>query len=93
MADLLASEDIERRLAELEGWTGDTSQLHKVFQFKNFIEAFGFMSRVALIAEKQNHHPDWTNVYRTVTVTLNTHSAGGVTERDFRLAQAMNALV
>ena len=90
----LASEEIERRVADLEGWTVKDGKLHRTFVFKNFIEAFGFMSRAALVAEKQNHHPDWSNVYKTVVVDLNTHEAGGgITERDFALASKMNGLL
>lgn len=66
--------------------------LTKTFQFRNFVEAFGFMTRAALIAEKMNHHPEWFNVYRTVEVTLSTHDAGGLTELDVKLAQKMDAL-
>ena len=67
--------------------------IHKSFKFKDFIEAFGFMSRVALIAEKMDHHPEWTNVYNKLDVTLTTHSAGGVTQKDLTLAQAIDALI
>ena len=67
--------------------------IHKSFKFKDFNEAFGFMSRVALIAEKMDHHPEWTNVYNKLDVTLTTHSAGGVTEKDLALAIAMDGLI
>lgn len=90
----LTPNEIDRRVADLEGWRVKDGKLHRTFVFKNFIDAFGFMSRAALIAEKQNHHPDWSNVYKTVVVDLNTHEAsGGLTERDFKLAQAMNKLL
>jgi 4a-hydroxytetrahydrobiopterin dehydratase len=59
------------------------------FEFKDFNEAFGFMSRVALLAEKMDHHPEWFNVYKTVDVTLSTHDAGGITENDIAMARAM----
>ena len=62
------------------------------FVFSNFIEAFSFMTRAALHAEKQNHHPEWFNVYKTVQVDLTTHEAGGITERDFKLAKTMDEL-
>ena len=65
----------------------------KTFKFKDFNAAFGFMVRAALIAEKMDHHPEWSNVYNKVEVTLTTHSAGGVTDKDIKLAQAMDALV
>ena len=74
-------------------WEEKDSSLYKKFEFKNFNEAFGFMSRVALIAEKMDHHPKWTNVWNTVEVWLNTHSAGDiVTEKDRKLAAAIDAL-
>lgn len=66
--------------------------IHKTFQFKNFIEAFGFMTRAALIAEKMNHHPEWSNVYRTVEVTLTTHDVDGLSALDIALATKMDAL-
>ncbi|MFI5219674.1 MAG: 4a-hydroxytetrahydrobiopterin dehydratase [Bacteroidia bacterium] len=74
-------------------WTEENNQLKKTFQFKNFIEAFTFMTRVAFIAEKMNHHPDWRNVYNRVEINLNTHDAGGiVTEKDRKLADAIDKL-
>ena len=78
----------------LEGWTAakDRDALQKTFVFKNFNEAFGFMSRVALQAEKLDHHPEWSNVYNRVEVTLTTHDAQGVTERDVALASFMDQL-
>lgn len=84
--------DMEKALSELEGWTiaGDGLSICRRFTFRNFSEAFAFMTRVALAAEKLDHHPDWTNVYKTVDVRLNTHDAGGVTALDFELAKRMN---
>jgi 4a-hydroxytetrahydrobiopterin dehydratase len=81
-------------LAGLPGWAevGGREAIAKNFVFKDFNEAFGFMSRAALIAEKHDHHPEWRNVYKTVEVVLSTHDAGGVTERDVELAKAMNAI-
>lgn len=70
----------------LSGWEYSTNFITKEFKFRTFIEAFGFMSSVALEAEKMDHHPDWTNVYNRVTIHLSTHSAGGVTEKDIELA-------
>ena len=68
--------------------------LHKQFKFKDFSEAFSFMTRIAFLAEKMNHHPDWSNVYNTVSIRLNTHDAGGVvTEKDRKLALAIDALI
>lgn len=74
-------------------WRVENGRLTKTFVFRDFVEAFGFMTRVALWAEKQNHHPDWCNVYRKVTISLYTHEAGGLTERDFRLAEAIEVSV
>src|SRR5438046_9322686 len=81
-------------LAKLAGWheVANRDAITKKFAFKDFNEAFGFMARVALIAEKLDHHPEWFNVYNRVEVTLATHDAGGVTERDVKLAEAMDRL-
>lgn len=92
--DKLAPDAVATALAGLEGWTlaADGGSIRRVFTFRNFSEAFGFMSRAALAAEKMDHHPDWSNVYKTVEVTLNTHDAGGLTELDFSLARKMNEI-
>ena len=86
----------ERKLAltKLKGWTevGGRDAITRTFTFRDFNEAFGFMTRAALIAEKMDHHPEWSNVYKTVAVILSTHDAGGVTERDIKLAAAMDKL-
>lgn len=75
-------------------WTVENGKLCRNFRFKDFSEAFAFMTRVAFLAEKQNHHPDWSNVYNTVHIALNTHDAGGaVTEKDRKLAAAIDRLV
>ena len=75
-------------------WKEENNTLRKQFKFKNFSEAFAFMTRIAFIAEKMNHHPDWSNVYNTVDIKLNTHDAGGVvTEKDRKLADAIDALL
>jgi 4a-hydroxytetrahydrobiopterin dehydratase len=83
----------EQAVAELDGWheVPGRDAIGKTFTFRDFNTAFGFMTRVALQAEKMNHHPEWFNVYKTVQVTLCTHDAGGVTERDVELAKVMNA--
>ena len=74
-------------------WTENENALYQKFEFKNFVEAFAFMTQVALLAEKRDHHPRWTNVYNTVEIWLNTHSAGNtITEKDRQLAQAIDAL-
>ena len=80
-------------VAALDGWSEAKGRdaIVKTFQFKSFSQAWGWMSRVALLAEKMDHHPEWVNVYGRVDVTLSTHSAGGVTEKDFALARKMDA--
>ena len=79
----------------LPGWTlaADGLSIHREVRFRDFSEAWGFMTRVALLAEKQDHHPDWSNVWNTVRITLSTHDAGGLTANDVRLAEAVNALL
>ena len=81
----------KRALAQLPDWREAPGRdaIQKKFVFKDFNQAFGFMARVALLAEKMDHHPEWFNVYKTVDVTLATHVAGGVTEKDIALAKAM----
>jgi 4a-hydroxytetrahydrobiopterin dehydratase len=90
----LTGEVRKAALARLPGWSEVPGRdaIAKTFTFKNFSEAFGFMTRVALVAEKLDHHPEWFNVYKTVDVTLSTHDAGGLTERDVALAQAMDKI-
>lgn len=92
MREKLTGDARKQALAKLDGWSevAGRDAITKKFVFKNFNEAFGFMGRVALMAEKINHHPEWFNVYKTVDVTLSTHDAGGLTELDVKLAEAMN---
>ena len=85
-ATRLAEKEIAAELKELSGWSLANGNLHRVFEFKDFMQAFGFMTRVALAAEKMDHHPDWSNSWNKVTVDLCTHSAGGITKNDFELA-------
>jgi 4a-hydroxytetrahydrobiopterin dehydratase len=94
MAQKLTGEARKSALAKLAGWSEAAGRdaITRKFVFKDFNEAFGFMARAALIAEKMDHHPEWFNVYKTVEVTLSTHDAGGLTELDVKLAEAMNAL-
>ena len=94
MAERLSAEARKSALQGLSGWSEVPGReaIAKTFTFKDFNEAFGFMSRVALVAEKRDHHPEWKNVYRTVEVVLATHDAGGVTALDIDLAKAMNAI-
>jgi 4a-hydroxytetrahydrobiopterin dehydratase len=88
---VLAADDAKEALKGLEGWklTADQKSITKDFTFKNFSEAFGFMTRVALKAETMNHHPEWKNVYNKVGITLSTHDAGGLTALDVELAKAI----
>jgi len=75
-------------------WKEEDNKLKKTFEFKDFVEAFGFMSSVAIVAEKMNHHPNWSNTYNKVSFELNTHDAGDVvTEKDHKLAKAIDGLV
>jgi 4a-hydroxytetrahydrobiopterin dehydratase len=74
---------------EFSEWSLENGKLHREFIFANFVEAFGFMTKAAILAEKANHHPEWFNVYKKVVVDLTTHEAGGITERDFALAKQM----
>ena len=94
MAERLSAEARKSALQGLSGWSEVPGReaIAKTFTFKDFNEAFGFMSRVALVAEKRDHHPEWKNVYQTVEVVLATHDAGGVTALDIDLAKAMNAI-
>ena len=92
MAEKLSGKARKAALARLKGW-GEVSgrdAITKKFVFADFNQAFGFMTRVAMAAEKLDHHPEWFNVYKTVEVTLSTHDAGGLTERDVRLAELMD---
>jgi len=94
MRERLSTAARKAALQELPGWADleGREAIGRTFMFKDFNEAFGFMARVALIAEKRDHHPEWRNVYRTVEVVLTTHDAGGVTSLDIELAKAMNAI-
>ena len=87
----LTPEARKAAIARLPGWSDVSGRdaIAKKFVFKDFNAAFGFMARVALVAEKMDHHPEWFNVYKTVEVTLSTHDAGGVTELDIKLAETM----
>ena len=89
----LSDTDVQSRLAALPAWALRDGSLHREFTFKDFSAAWGFMSRVALEAERLGHHPDWCNSWSRVVVELATHDAGGITELDFELARRMDALV
>jgi 4a-hydroxytetrahydrobiopterin dehydratase len=94
MAQKLSGDARSRALARLHGWSEVKGRdaINKKFVFADFNQAFGFMARVALTAEKLDHHPEWFNIYKTVEVTLSTHDAGGLTELDVKLAEAMDKL-
>ena len=94
MTERLSTAARKAALLELPGWLDleGREAIGRTFTFKDFNEAFGFMARVALVAEKHDHHPEWRNVYKTVEVVLSTHDSGGVTPRDIELAKAMNAI-
>ena len=92
MATKLSEEESAKKLEDLKGWEiNPAGKLEKTFQFENFQRAFGFMAQVALKAEKMDHHPEWFNVYNKVKVELTTHDAQGLSEKDFKLAKAMDA--
>jgi 4a-hydroxytetrahydrobiopterin dehydratase len=94
MAQKLSGEARKQALSRLKGWseTSGRDAISKKFVFADFNQAFGFMTRAALVAEKMDHHPEWFNVYKTVEVTLSTHDAGGLTDNDIQLAEAMDRL-
>lgn len=88
----LSAEDIQTRLAALPGWQLCDAVLHRELKFESFVQAFGFMTQVALVAERMNHHPEWSNVFGTVRIDLTTHDAGGISALDFELATRIEAL-
>ncbi len=94
MARKLSAKELNDALSTLDGWSEIRGRdaIAKKYVFADFVAAFGFMTRVALIAETMNHHPEWYNVYKTVEVTLSTHDDGGVTDLDIKLAAEMNRL-
>jgi 4a-hydroxytetrahydrobiopterin dehydratase len=89
----LSQEEIAAGLKSLSSWTIENGKLHKEFKFNNFIEAFGFMSRVALIAESMNHHPEWFNVWNRVVIDMTTHDAGGISTLDIEFAEKVEELL
>jgi len=95
MTAKLNGKEREESLRGLNGWVYDEAAdaINHVFKFKDFSEAFGFMGRVALAAEKAGHHPDWSNSYNSVTISLSTHDAGGLSAKDIALAKAIDAIV
>jgi 4a-hydroxytetrahydrobiopterin dehydratase len=92
MAKKLDPKTLRDALSSLDGWELREEKLHREFRFADFVQAFGFMTKVALVAETMNHHPEWSNVYGRVAVDLTTHDAGGITEKDLELARRMDEL-
>ena len=89
----LTPEEVENALQSLGGWQVVGGKLHREYRFRDFVEAWGFMARAALVVQQMDHHPEWSNVYHTVRVDLVTHDAGGITRRDVELASRLDALV
>jgi 4a-hydroxytetrahydrobiopterin dehydratase len=89
---VLSAAELESALGQLPGWSLQSGKLHREYKFRSFVEAFGFMSSVALVAEALGHHPEWFNVYNRVTIDLTTHDAGGITHLDVDLARRANEL-
>lgn len=92
MTDTLDAAAVQEHLERLDGWSVADGKLHKDFTFADFNAAFGFMTRLALVAEKMNHHPDWSNSWNRVTVDITNHAAGGITPACFKLAAAADQL-
>jgi len=88
----LDPEEVERRVTGLSGWELRDGKLHREYRFVDFASAFGFMSSLALVAERMDHHPEWFNVYSRVVIDLNTHDVGGLSEKDFEMAAAADRL-
>ena len=91
-ASLLSEQELTSLVEILPNWGIQNSKLRREWQFKNFVEAFGFITQVAIISEKLNHHPEWSNVYSKVTIELTTHDAGGVTHLDIQLAKDISLI-
>ena len=89
----LTMSQIENKISTLAGWIVRDDKLHKQYQFDSFIEAFGFMSSVALVAESMNHHPEWSNVYNRVVIDLTTHDSGGISDLEFEFAERVDKIV
>ena len=89
----LSDAEVAAGIAQLSDWQLVAGKLHRELRFRNFSEAFGFMTRVAMLAEVRDHHPEWSNVYNRVVIDLTTHDAGGLTTLDFELAASANALL
>ena len=86
----LSGNELDEIVRNMNGWELKDEKLQKSFKFTNFVEAFGFMTRIALEAERMNHHPEWSNVYNNVIIKLSTHDAGGITDHDIKLAKIID---
>lgn len=93
MMKKLSEEEIQEKLKDLDGWTYAKQAIHTSFQFQNFKEAFTVMTRIAFEAEAQEHHPNWGNVYNQLEISLSTHDADGVTEKDFKMARTIEDII
>ena len=89
----MTSQQIKTGLKNLSGWELKDEKLHRELRFKNFVQAWGFMTQVAILAERADHHPEWSNVYSRVTIDLTTHEAVGISQRDFDLAERINKVL
>ena len=91
-AKKLTEDEVAQHMGQLQGWSLQAGKLHRAFECKDFVTAFGNMTRVALVAESMNHHPEWFNVYNKVVIDLNTHSVSGISDLDFKLAAKINQI-
>lgn len=89
----LSEKEIENELKNLDGWQFEEDAIHTKLEFKNFKETFSIMTRIAFEAEAQQHHPEWTNVYNSLSISLSTHDAGGVTEKDIKMAKTIEGII
>ncbi len=89
----LTESQIKDQLNSIEGWEYEDNAIHTTFEFKDFKDAFSVMSRIAFEAELMQHHPDWSNIYNKLHISLSTHDAGGVTEKDFKLAKVIEEII
>lgn len=89
----LTEDQINKKLETLKGWEYHENAIHTSFEFTDFKDTFSLMTRIAFEAEAQQHHPEWTNIYNSLSISLSTHDAGGVTQKDFNLAKAIEAIV
>ncbi|MDT0294339.1 4a-hydroxytetrahydrobiopterin dehydratase [Mesonia ostreae] len=89
----LSDKEIKDKLKDFEGWEFHEDSLQTKFEFRDFKETFSIMTRIAFEAESQQHHPEWTNVYNTLSISLSTHDAGGVTEKDFKMIEAIENII